>query len=427
MQLLSTIADEAVAVPAKRGAQPPWILLACSVWTLLVAIALGRAALHHSSGHIGCFEVFADAGRHWVAGESLYDAGNPNYLALFRYSPLVAALLAPLSWVSGPIGNGLLRLVNLAVLLPGLWWWAGAALPRSLTTKHMAVFYLLVALLSISPLVDIQVNNLTLGLMLITMAAVAGGRWNLAAAAVSLAVLIKAYPIALALVLVVLFPRRFALRWLGAMAFLLALPFALQRPAYVLEQYQDWISCMVHQPHPDGFFQDMMLFAHLWLAPISRQTYHWIELGSGAIIALILLLHQRRGMPRQSLLNAAFGLCCAWMMALGPATETTTYIMIAPVAAAAMLLAYVLPQPLWARMFVTVAFVILAGAQLQLLVNIDRPLHRVAAQPLAVLLLMVPLALRGFGDSACPIQAGPSSEPSPSELEPSIFTSTFGS
>ena len=219
-----------------------------------------------------------------------------------------------------------------------------------MTVKKRAIFYLLVALLSISPIVDVQLNNLTLGLMLATMAAVACGRWNIAASTVSLAVLIKAYPVALALVLVVLFPRRFLWRWLVAMVLLLGLPFALQRPSYVLEQYRDWLSCMVHQPHPDGFFQDMMLFAHVWLTPISRQTYHWMELGSGAIVALILLIHQRRAMRRQALLNASFGLCCAWMMALGPATETTTYILIAPAAAAAMLLAYALPQPLWAHL-----------------------------------------------------------------------------
>jgi hypothetical protein len=353
----------------KRCAGPPWLVLAWSAWILLIFLALGRSALHHSPQHVGCFAVFANAGRHWVRGEPLYEVDNPNYLALFRYSPLVAALLSPLAWVPGPAGNLMLRLVNLAVFLPGLWWWARTALPRNATANQRAIFYLLVALLSISPLVDIQVNNLTLGLMLIAVAAVAGDRWNLAAMTVSLAVLIKAYPIALALVLVVLFPRRFALRWLGAMALLLALPFALQDPAYVGAQYLDWVSCMIHQPHPDGFFQDMMLFAHLWLTPISRQTYHWIELGSGAFVALILWVHQRRGMPRQSLLNAAFGLCCAWMMALGPATETTTYIMIAPVAAAAMLLVLVQPQPFWAGALVTVAFVILAAAQLQLLVK----------------------------------------------------------
>ncbi len=103
-----------------------WPWAAWGVWLLLIGLALGRAALHHSPQHIGCFEVFANAGRHWVAGESLYDVGNPDYLVLFRYSPLVAALLAPLAWLDGPAGNFLLRFINLAVLMPGLWWWAQA-------------------------------------------------------------------------------------------------------------------------------------------------------------------------------------------------------------------------------------------------------------------------------------------------------------
>jgi len=197
-----------------------------------------------------------------------------------------------------------------------------------------------------------------------------------------------------------LFLRSFARRWLAAMGLCLALPFALQNSAHVLEQYEDWVYCLVHQPHPDGFFQDMMLFAHRWLAPMSRQTYSWIEFASGAVVALICLLHQRHGMPRPNLLNTAFGLSCAWMMALGPATEATTYVMLAPVAAAAMVLAYALPQPRWFRALITVPFVILLLAQLQLFFDLDRPLHQMAAQPFAALVLMIPLALRGLGDGS---------------------------
>jgi hypothetical protein len=180
----------------------------------------------------------------------------------------------------------------------------------------------------------------------------------------------------------------------------MALPFVLQDPAYVVEQYDEWVFCLAHQPHPDGFFQDMMLFAHLWLAPISRQTYHWIELASGGVVALICLFHQRCGMSHQNLLNAAFGLCCAWMMALGPATEGTTYIMLTPVAAAAMSLAHSLPQPRWFRAMITIPFVILLLAQLQLLFGLGRPVHQVAGQPLAAIVLMIPLAARGFGDES---------------------------
>jgi hypothetical protein len=86
------------------------------------------------------------------------------------------------------------------------------------------------------------------------------------------------------------------------------------------------------------------------------------------------------------------------MMALGPATEATTYIMIAPVVAAAMVLAWSLPQPGWFRPMISVSFGVLLLAQLQLFFDLNTPLHRVAAQPFAALLFMVPLAVRGFGD-----------------------------
>ena len=82
-------------------------------------------------------------------------------------------------------------------------------------------------------LMDVQLNLITIGFILIALAAAAESRWNTAALAVSLACCLKVYPASLALVLAVVYPRRFALRWAAAMALCLLLPFLFQRPGYV--------------------------------------------------------------------------------------------------------------------------------------------------------------------------------------------------
>jgi hypothetical protein len=50
-----------------------------------------------------------------------------------------------------------------------------------------------------------------------------------------------------------------------------------------------------------------------------------------------------RGVPKQNLLTAMLGLAVCWMTLLGPATENSTYILLAPVAAWIVLVARRLP------------------------------------------------------------------------------------
>src|SRR5205807_996756 len=78
--------------------------------------------------------------------------------------------------------------------------------------------FLLVVPLSASTINAAQANPLLTGLLLAGTAAAGRERWSLAAALVAAACLLKIYPIALALLFVVAFPRRFTPRFLAALA-----------------------------------------------------------------------------------------------------------------------------------------------------------------------------------------------------------------
>src|SRR2546421_182397 len=128
-----------------------------------------------------------------------------------------------------------------AVLAAGLWWWQRIILPAGVTPRQRAVFFLLVAAVGNNYLTDVQINVITAGLLLLTTAGAATGRWWVAAVSIGLAVALKAYPVSLALVLCVLTPRRFAWRLAVAQAGWFALPFLTQHPEYVARQYRDWV------------------------------------------------------------------------------------------------------------------------------------------------------------------------------------------
>ena len=109
--------------------------------------------------------------------------------------------------------------------------------------------------------------------MLLGAAAFTAGRRNLSAMALSLAVCLKAYPVALAMLFAVAEPRRFGPRFAAALVLALALPFAFQSPGYVAGQYQDWLVGGLNARYIPGAFQDAMFTWQRWIGPMNRSAF----------------------------------------------------------------------------------------------------------------------------------------------------------
>ena len=145
------------------------------------------------------YHVFEKAGGDWLNGADLYHRdGNFD---VFHYSPLMAAFLSPLGMLPSGFGNFMVRFVNFLVFFPALFCWLRARSFRAWTTRQCAVFLVLLGLLCHNDILDMQFTLLLSGLLLGTMAAVARERWFLAALLCALAVYLKTYPLALALLL----------------------------------------------------------------------------------------------------------------------------------------------------------------------------------------------------------------------------------
>src|SRR5581483_10676606 len=81
-------------------------LAAWGLVLLAIAVRTGFAPHVHS-----VFPIYQRAGLSWLAGTDVYETtGDP-----FRYSPLVAALFAPLSVLPDAIGDLLWRSVNVSL------------------------------------------------------------------------------------------------------------------------------------------------------------------------------------------------------------------------------------------------------------------------------------------------------------------------
>src|SRR5262249_9785489 len=146
---------------------------------------------------------------------------------------------------------------------------------------QLAALFLLIVPLSVGSLNNGQSNPLVIGLLLAGVAAVAGERWWLASACVALACLFKLYPVAVGLLLAVVYPRRFAGRFAVALVLGLALPFPLQRPGYVAAQYAGWLD---HLRRDDRtilplalWYRDLRLLCHVWGIPLSAKGYVLVQ------------------------------------------------------------------------------------------------------------------------------------------------------
>jgi len=311
-----------------------WEQLALFIWMTATVVITARVAFTPPSCRT-VYPIFKTAGESWLAGQGLYYfSGDPTGKQVYRYSPLVAALLVPFSLIPDPAGAILWRLVNEAALLLAFAWFMRAVLPRPVSPAESAVLFLLIFPLTVDNLNNGQANMVVMALLLACTAAAAEERWALAAGAVALAGLLKIYPLALGLLLAALFPRRF-LGWLWAWLLVgLLLPFALQRPEYVLTQYGNWM----HYLHLDdrsgwdalGGYRDLRLLFTVWVARPTAAFYLGLQLAGAAGCAVVAVALRVSGWPRRRLLTLVLGLATSWMTLLGPSTESCTYILVAP-------------------------------------------------------------------------------------------------
>jgi hypothetical protein len=397
--------------PDPGAAERRWARAAAAVWAAVLVAVCARGAWQ--PGKHSLYATYAAAGRHWLAAEGLYawDGADPN-VDSFRYSPLVAALLAPFSRLPAGTGGVLWRLLNGAALLGGFAAWV-RTLPGAAGAGRRARLFLLLVPLALASLNNGQVNPMMTGLLLGAAAAAARGRWSAGAACVALATALKVYPLALGLLLAAAYPRRFAPRLLLAVAAAAALPFLLGPPGYVAGQYAEWARLLAADDRtswpPAIGYRDLWLLLKLAGAPVGPRAYLAVQMAAGAGCAVLCVAGRLRGWPREKVCAAALALGTCWMALLGPATESCTYVVLGPALAWALVDARAGPWPAGLRRLPDAALALLMLAVLAGLSPFTREVHARGPHPLGALLLFAGYA--GAYARALAAPGGPAAAP----------------
>jgi hypothetical protein len=312
-----------------------------AAWGLVLLVICVRVGIspHRQSVYSVDYVV---AGWHWLHGQGLYTASRH-----FVYSPLVGAAFAPFATLPLRLSNIVWRLFCAAALLATARAWlrhglsafgdlgAAARAPGAATTGCLLLLPLAVGNLNLG-----QINVLVLAAATAGVLAVRVKAWNTAALLLAAGGFMKIYPLAIGLLLVVLYPRQLAWRLLLALAGLFVLSLLLQRPAYAWQQYHGWYAVLHGDDRLDidlyASWRDFGFLLRACGVPLSDFAYRIMEIAAGGLLAIFLWLGQRRwGWSEARLLGGVFSLGCAWMLLFGPATEAATYVVLSlPVCAA---------------------------------------------------------------------------------------------
>ena len=338
-----------------------WERMALVLWSAVLLFVSVRALNRPTERTV--YPIFSGSAKLWWSGADLYEPDRPaNFQSGYRYSPTFAILLTPFAWLPDAIGGVLWRLVSTATLIASLAWLASCVLPWPLSRDQFAWLTLLCLPLTVQSLSNGQANVIVIASMVAAVAAVKQQRWNLACALMTLAFVCKVYPMALGMLLVVLYPRQLIWRMPLAVAVSLLAPFLLQETPYVLDQYAKWITVLLTDDkttvEPRSRHRDLWLLIDLYGLPITRQFYLYLQLLGGIGIAALVWLRQRNDWPEQKLLTSTLALAVTWMLLLGPVVESSTFVLLAPAFACSMLAA--LQDRTWSwRMLLLVGSVIL--------------------------------------------------------------------
>jgi len=189
-----------------------------------------------------------------------------------------------------------------------------------------------------------QSNTLVIGLLLLATSCLIRELWWSAACLLAGAVWLKLTPIAPALLLCALRPRRMAGPFAASLLAISLSPFLRRPPDIVLGHYADWMGGLLSSSATrwpgfrDGWTVWMAtteLFQEVerpfWLVtPVTSLWYRAVQLLTGLGALAWCLWNNKQGTSPRWLFCTSLGMGLAWMMLFGAAVEHTTYALLAP-------------------------------------------------------------------------------------------------
>jgi hypothetical protein len=360
-----------------------WRRVTICVWAI-VLIAVAIRVLLRNIHDSGVYDAYIGAAYHWLEGHDLYGTeGRP-----FQYSPLVAVCFTPFALFSEHLGSILWRLLGAGMYFHALSRWTTVILPARWRETQHSHFLLLVLPLSIGSLNNGQANTMLTALILLSLIAVVKDRWIRAGVFIACAIFLKLYPFALALLLLTIFPKQLYKPLLVSLFAGVVLCFLAQSPSYVVHQFEHWFR-FVSSDFRTNFameagYRDLRLLLRAAGFKVNDTAYTAIQLVGAAGTAGVCF--RSRHLPRKVLVRLIYSLLVCWILLLGPATESSTYILLAPALAFELIEAWTAPTHRLLRAALVLVCILLGIGLTAAWTSMTTTIHAMGEQPLAVVI-----------------------------------------
>ncbi|MBX7103046.1 MAG: DUF2029 domain-containing protein [Gemmataceae bacterium] len=351
--------------------------VAIGLWVACTAVcAVGAITRPHSHT---VYPIYTYAARAWQQGEDLYVC-VPEF-DFYRYCPTFAALTSLLLPLGEGWGGAAWRVLGVVTLAAGLHRWCRVIAAGDSPALRGLVFLLIVPFM-IQNVHNGQVNVLILGALLLGTADAQEDRLARSAGWFAAAILIKPYLIAVA-GLVILTRPRLAPRLGLALVAGLAVSFLFQKPGYVIETHLDWLHHLTGNDRSTASireqYRDLGIVIRMYIGPIPPVAVLAISAVAGIGLAALTCV-------RKLDLQTAFDLGCCWATLFGPATESCTYLLLAPTA-----IDRVLSQPGAAGFWPRLSYSLLVGATCAAFFPNGWQVQAAGPQPIAAAILLAHL------------------------------------
>jgi hypothetical protein len=277
------------------------------------------------------------------------------------------------------------------VFAGAIFWWLKSEIHDRVTKKYFPLVFLLLLPLAIGNLNNGQVNPLIIGLLIFSIVAARHERWTFCAICIGIATYFKIYPLCVGLLLILFYPRQLAWRLIVILVLLGALSFVLQRPSYVLEQYQRWISSRAadnRRTNVNIAPRDFAMLLEVFRIYLSARAFLLLQVLAGGLVAIVCWLG--RDWPENRRLVCLLTLASCWMLLFGPSTESATYVVLAPAVVLALVQAFQQEVPLWMRVLLLTSFVVLLlGLTANSFLHLEKGVYSMSVQPFGALLFTI--------------------------------------
>src|SRR5205823_4206793 len=132
-----------------------------------------------------------------------------------------------------------------------------------------------------------------------------------------------------------------------------------QHPGYVAHQYARWFGNLVADDRSQWMaseaYRDAWLLIRQLDLPVSFGSYHLLQMVAGLVVGVLCVLMRYRDRMSPELLNRCLGLTACWMTVFGPATESSTYMLLSPTLAWLLVVGWSGFLPRWTRVAIALS------------------------------------------------------------------------